>query len=126
VSLYIGFHLLDRQIIDRDGLDIGKVDDVELAIDDAGNMTVVALLAGPVALGPRLGRWLGAVVTGIAIRWHPQPDPDPIRIPYDLVADVGPAITLSVRRELLVEPRLEVWLREHLIRRIPGNEADGG
>ena len=126
MTLYIGFHLLDRQIIDRDGRDVGKVDDVELAIDDAGSMTVTALLVGPVALGPRLGRGLGGIVTGFATRLHPKPGTDPLRIPYDLVTTVGPAITLSVDREVLVEPQLESWLRDHLIGRIPGNEADGG
>jgi sporulation protein YlmC with PRC-barrel domain len=126
MTLYIGFHLLDRQIIDRDGQDIGKVDDVELTIDAAGTMTVTALLVGALALGPRLGGHPGEIVTGIAARLHPPPGTDPLRIPYDLVASVGPAITLSVRREMLVEPQLESWLRDHVIGRIPGNEAEGG
>jgi hypothetical protein len=38
----------------------------------------------------------------------------------DLVAGVTSAVTLSVRRELLVDPPLETWLRDHLIGRIPG------
>jgi sporulation protein YlmC with PRC-barrel domain len=126
MTLYIGFHLLDRQIIDCDGQDIGKVDDIELAIDHAGVMAVTALLAGPLALGPRLGGRLGDIVTGVAARLHPPPGTDPLRIPYDLVAEVGPAIKLSIRREMLVEPQLESWLRDHVIGRIPGNEAGSG
>jgi sporulation protein YlmC with PRC-barrel domain len=126
MTLYIGFHLLDRQIIDRDGEDVGKVDDVEFDIDDTGTMTVTALLVGPIALGPRFGGRPGEIVTGIAARLHPPPGTDPLRIPYDLVASVGAAITLSVHRDMLVEPQLESWLRDHVIGRIPGNEVDGG
>jgi sporulation protein YlmC with PRC-barrel domain len=126
MTRYIGFHLLDRQIIDRDGQDIGKVDDVELTIDHDGTITVTALLVGPLALGPRFGGRAAEVVTGIAARLHPPPGTDPLRIPYDLVDSVGPAIKLTVRRDLLVEPQLESWLRDHVIGRIPGNEADGG
>jgi sporulation protein YlmC with PRC-barrel domain len=125
MTLFIGFHLLDRQVLDRDGQDVGKVDDVELTIDESGPR-IKALLVGPLALGPRLGGWLGTCVTGIASRLHPDSEPGPIRIPYDLVQRVDAAIVLSVRRELLPEPQVETWLRQHLIGRIPGNEVDGG
>jgi hypothetical protein len=73
--MLIGFDLLDRQILDRDGEPVGKVDDV---------------------------------------------DRGPIRIPYDLVSELNSAINLSVHRELLPDPALESWLRDHLISRIPG------
>jgi hypothetical protein len=56
-------HLLDRQIVDRDGAMVGKVDDVELADGADGSLRVSGLLLGPAALlprfgGERLGRWL--------------------------------------------------------------------
>jgi hypothetical protein len=43
-----------------------------------------------------------------------------MRIPFDVVAGVDSAVKLSVRRELLPDPALESWLRDHLIGRIPG------
>jgi sporulation protein YlmC with PRC-barrel domain len=116
----VDFHLLDRQIVDVAGQRVGKVDDVELGTDDAGGLVVTALLVGQVALGRRIGgpfgRWLAAVATRLSSEHAPQP----LRIPYDQVADVGSHISLSLRRELLTTPALEVWLREHLIGRIPG------
>ena len=64
--LFVGFDLLDRQILDRDGQDVGKVDDVEFGLDEHGVPYLTALLVGPHALGPRLGGWLGRLVSGVA------------------------------------------------------------
>ena len=118
--MLIGFDLLDRQIVDRDGEPVGKVDDVELAAGADGVPYVSALLVGQQALGRRIGGWLGRCVENTARRLAPTPDATPIRIPYDLVARVDSAVNLSVRRELLADAPLEVWLRDHLIGRIPG------
>ncbi|MBL7255518.1 PRC-barrel domain-containing protein [Paractinoplanes lichenicola] len=111
MRLLIGFDLLDRQIVDRDGVPVGKVDDVELS-EDARTLT--ALLTGQSALGGRfggvLGRWITAAAGGA----------EPRRIPYDLVAKVDSAVHLAIKRELLAPPALEKWLDDHLIGRIPG------
>jgi sporulation protein YlmC with PRC-barrel domain len=119
-DVLLAFDLLDRQILDRDGEPIGNVDDLELAADDDGTLTVAALLVGQQVLGRRIGGWLGGLIENTARRLEPTPDQGPIRIPYDLVATVDSAVTLSVRRDQLTDPPLEVWLREHLIGRIPG------
>ncbi|BCJ47698.1 hypothetical protein GCM10010168_20570 [Actinoplanes ianthinogenes] len=113
--MLIGFDLLDRQIVDADGEPVGKIDDIEI-IDG----TVVALLCGQQALGERIGGALGRWIAAVARRMSEPPDQPPIRVPVDLIARVTSAVELSVRRELLVEPPLEGWLREHLIDRIPG------
>jgi sporulation protein YlmC with PRC-barrel domain len=118
--MLIGLHLLDRQILDRDGEPVGKVDDVELDIDDDGTPYVAALLVGQQALGERIGGRLGAWIAGTARRLSPDYDRGPIRIPYDLVAEVDSAVNLSVHREVLPDPALETWLRDHVIDRIPG------
>ncbi|PWU61978.1 hypothetical protein DLE60_02790 [Micromonospora globispora] len=118
--MLIGFDLLDRQILDRDGEPVGKVDDVELALDTDGTPYVAALLTGQQALGDRIGGGLGRWIADIARRLAPDRDRGPIRIPYDLVAELTSAVNLSVRREVLPDPPLETWLRDHLIARIPG------
>jgi sporulation protein YlmC with PRC-barrel domain len=121
----LAFDLLDRQILDLDGKPVGKVDDIELGIDDDGVPYVLALLVGQQALGRRIGGWFGRLVENVARRLEPTPDIGPIRIPYEVVARVTSAVDLSVRRELLAEPALEVWLRDHLIGRIPGASHSG-
>jgi sporulation protein YlmC with PRC-barrel domain len=122
-QLMVGFDLLDRQIVDSDGIPVGKVDDVEFTVDGEGRVRVEALLTGQRALGARFGGTLGRWITAVAARL----DIDrrgPRRIPYRLVADVDSAVHLRVRRELLAEPPLEAWLNEHLIGRIPGADDD--
>jgi sporulation protein YlmC with PRC-barrel domain len=123
--MLIGFDLLDRQILDVRGEPVGKVDDVELDRATDGSLSVAALLIGQKALGERIGGRIGRWIAGTARRLSHDYDQGPIRIPFDLVAEVGSAITLSVRREVLPDPALEAWLGEHLIGRIPG-ASDAG
>lgn len=118
--MLIGFDLLDRQILDRDGEPVGKVDDVELALGEDGTPYVAALLVGQQALGDRMGGWLGRWLADVARRLAPDRERGPIRIPYDLVAELNSAVNLAVSRDLLPDPPLEVWLRDHLVARIPG------
>ncbi|MFI5908115.1 hypothetical protein [Dactylosporangium sp. NPDC051541] len=135
MSILIGFDLLDRQIVDLAGEAVGKVDDVELTVDvgEHGERVprITALLVGPQALGRRLGGRLGRWISGVAGRLHPAANPDPLRIPWDIVAErehpveSGSAVRLTVRRELLTEPALEEWLREHVIEHIPGAHRAG-
>jgi sporulation protein YlmC with PRC-barrel domain len=122
--MLIGFHLLDRQILDRDGQPVGKVDDVELTYRADGSLHVSALLLGQEVLGDRIGGVLGRSIAGIARRLSGEGGRPPQRIDMDLVADIGEAITLSVKRELLPDPPLEAWLNDHLITRIPGNSHE--
>jgi sporulation protein YlmC with PRC-barrel domain len=124
VRLFIGFDLLDRQILDREGLPVGNVDDVEMAVAEDGTLSVSALLVGAQAWGDRLGGRLGDTIAGMATRLQRRTPPGPIRIPIDIVRDTGAAVTLSLSRDLLTEPELETWLREHVIARIPGSSAD--
>jgi sporulation protein YlmC with PRC-barrel domain len=118
--MLIGFDLLDRQILDLTGEPVGKVDDVELGRDADGDLRITALLVGQRALGERIGGRLGRWIENTARRLSPDYDSPPMRIPFDLVAEITSAINLSVRRELLPDPPLEVWLRDHLIGRIAG------
>ena len=119
--LRLGFHLLDRQIVDVIGQPVGKVDDLELDVEPGtGRVLVTALLSGQRVLGERIGGRVGTWMASIARRLQPADDPPPIRIDIRAVADIGSAIRLSVRREVLPTPPLEVWLEGKLIDKIPG------
>ena len=120
-QLRIYFHLLDRQIVDTDGEPVGKVDDVELTLDEAtGRLQVTALLNGQQVLGQRLRGRLGRWMAGVARRLHPVENPPPLRIELRQIADIGSAVHLTVRRDTLPTPPLEHWLADHVISRIPG------
>ena len=112
-------HLLDRQILDVDGTPVCTVDDLEVhGVDGAdrpdGTQTAVvtALLSGAV-LATRIfgGRPPPA-------RWH--------RIRWSDVTDVGTTLDLGVRSEELDVTWPERWVRDHIIRRIPGGSHDPG
>jgi sporulation protein YlmC with PRC-barrel domain len=113
--------LLDRQVVDRDGGLICKVDDVELTATDDGGYVVTALLAGPLALGPRLPGRLGRWTVALAKRWSTDPEPAPRRIPFERVTELGSAVVLDRSRDQLGIAPLEDWVRTHVIDRIPGS-----
>jgi sporulation protein YlmC with PRC-barrel domain len=133
-EILVGFDLLDRQIVDVAGESVGKVDDVELTVDPDdpdGAPRITALLVGPQALGRRLGGRLGHWISALTGTLHPAEHPDPLRIAWDLVSERehpvenDNSVRLTVRRELLTEPALETWLRQHVIDRIPGADHAG-
>ena len=119
--LEAGLHLLDRQLIDKDGRLAGKVDDLELTIPDGGGPPVVtAILAGPGALSRRLGGRFGAWLEAVANRLRDGDDREPARVAFGVVKRVGSAVELSVAKAELDTNRLEAWTREHIIGHLPG------
>lgn len=115
--------LLDRQVVDSEDVPVCKVDDLELE-QEQGSWRVSAILAGPGALGPRLG----ATLTGIHRRMRGLQEPGPPAIPWREVVRFGSDVRLSVPRDGLsadLDP-LEHWLRVHVIGRIPGSRRASG
>ena len=119
-------HLLDRQVLDVDGVPVCTLDDLELEAlelgvvdggreddlppDGSRTFAVTELLSGPV---------LGTRVFGgrpPAARWH--------RLPWRDVAEVGSAVHLGVRGADLDATWLERWTRDHVVGRIPGGHHD--
>lgn len=97
-------HLLDRQLLDRDGEMLGKVDDVELTDTGTGSasgLVVTGVLTGPAALARRLG---GRVGGGLASTWGQlrisEPDRTrPWRIDWEDVDRLDSAVHLAVPRD---------------------------
>jgi sporulation protein YlmC with PRC-barrel domain len=97
-------HLMDRQVVDRDGLMVCKVDDVELTEHPDGSWEVTGLLAGPPALVPRYGGRLGRGLEGSWRRLGVQESDRlvPWRIGLALVDELGSGVTLLAEREGLL------------------------
>lgn len=93
-------HLMDRQVVDSEGLLVCKADDLELTEAEDG-LHVTALLVGAPVLVPRLGQWLGE-------RWRRLGDAQadrllPYRIGLEEIDRVTEEITLrGPRRHSLV------------------------
>jgi sporulation protein YlmC with PRC-barrel domain len=118
--LEAGLHLLDRQLVDKDGRLAGKVDDLELTFPDGGGAPLVtAILAGPGALSRRIGGRLGAWLEAVANRLR-EGDTEPARVPFAVVKRIESAVDLSVAKAELETNRLEAWTRQHLIGHLPG------
>jgi sporulation protein YlmC with PRC-barrel domain len=122
--LDLSLHLLDRQIVDRDGRMIANVADLDLEMGADGDLYVTGLLCGAQALGPRLGGRLGWWVTQTARRLARDVDPSPGRIDIGLVDEIGSSVVLAADHgDIHVSP-LERWFERYLISRIPGSRHE--
>jgi len=110
-------HLLDRQVLDVDGVPVCTVDDLELHGVDGSDLpdgtqaaVVTSLLSGAV-LATRIfgGRPPPS-------RWH--------RIRWAHVVDVGTTVALGVHGDELDVTWTERWVRTHVIGRLPGGRHD--
>jgi hypothetical protein len=113
--------LLDRQIVDVDGMAVGKVDDVELVEDADGVLVPTGLMVGMAALLPRLGDHSGPRLYRNWVRLAPAHAERrrPGVIDMGLVEDVTSEVHLSVERDGILHRRLEVP-EEHPVRRTLG------
>jgi len=118
-ELDLELHLLDRQVVDRDGRRLCNVDDLELEIGEDGHPYVTSILVGSRVLGRRIGGRLGHWMDAISSRLA---DSDELpSIDFGYVVEIGNDIKLSrSREELRVDP-LERWVHDNVIARIPGS-----
>jgi hypothetical protein len=106
-------HLLDRQMIDVDGVPVSTVDDVELTgleyglpINHDEPPRVTAMLVGAVVLTRIFGGDLPRS------RWD--------RIGWEDVTRLGTVVELRAHADDLDATWLERWFRDRIIARIPG------
>jgi sporulation protein YlmC with PRC-barrel domain len=113
----IGRQILDQQLVDRNGLDMGKVDGIVLELRDDAPPRIAALLTGGHLLVRRLHPRLEAWARWLRPRWGPK-DREPLRIPWSKVMKIG----VDVKVDLAADEAIpwEHWVREHIISRIPG------
>jgi sporulation protein YlmC with PRC-barrel domain len=100
-------NLLDRQVIDVDGLFVCNVDDLAVVEEPDGTMAVRGLLVGPAALWPRMsgrfGGWLRETWQRLGVQYADRSVP--FHIGLDVVDQVGSAVELSVARNGLLTLR---------------------
>jgi hypothetical protein len=122
---FASLDLLDRQLRDRDGVECGNVDDLELTRADDGTLYVTALLAGPGVLWYRLGRRrLGAWIQRVHRRTGFADEADHTRIPIELAHQISASIDVAVDRADLATTAVERWTGDHVIGHIPGHDHD--
>lgn len=107
-------HLLDRQLVDHDGDPVGIVDDLELdGIEPDRDIP-----AG--APAPRVTGILSGQVLGTRIFGGSPPRSRLREVPWDKVIRVGVTVEVAPTDIIADVHWVEQWLRDHVIRHIPG------
>ncbi|WP_431323289.1 PRC-barrel domain-containing protein [Rhizobium sp. YTU87027] len=109
--------VLDKQVIDRNGSRIGKVDGLILSVADEEPPKVAFIEMGTPTLLRRLSRNL--------YDWLPSGmnRSPPYRIPWFKVEDVGVDVKVDVDGTGTPLERGQEWLRRHVLRYFPGGRS---
>ena len=110
--------LLDKQVVDRNGRMLGRVDGIVLDRYEDGPPRLAAILIGPVALGfrlhPALGRWMAALERTFGLERG-----RPVRIDVRRISRIGRYVRTDLASSetaaFAVERRLRRW-----VGKIPG------
>ncbi len=106
--------VLDTQMLDELRDPMGRVDGLVLELRDGAPPRLAFIEMGGVVLArrihPRLGAWL-ARVRGVT----------PFRIPWERVRNVGLDVEVDICRDDTPAMTIECWLRDHIVRHIPGS-----
>lgn len=121
--------ILDQQVVDRDGLPFGRIDDIEVDLEgDAGSAgpELTRLLCSQEALGERLGGIVGGLLARTARRLRRASSPAGGF--FFEAGDVDrwePVVRLHARFRDLDAAPLETWLSDQVVNRLPGaSDAD--
>lgn len=114
--------LLDAQLVDRDRLPIGRIDDLELTPGAEGvGPEIESILTGSQALGDRIGGLAGRWMSSASARLRSDSEPGPPSIPASLIVELKPLVKLGVGfGDLPSIAGLERWLADHFVERLPG------
>jgi hypothetical protein len=112
--------LLDKQLVDRNQVKIGKVDGLVAELKPDVPPRIVAVELGSITLARRLGARPGRWMAWLAARLGGERNAEPHHIAWNKVRDIGVDIDvdIDVRRTAIFD--WQDWLRDHVIRRIPG------
>jgi hypothetical protein len=112
--------VLDKQIVGKDDVKIGKVDGLIVALRKGRPPRVVALELGTATLAYRigmpLGRWVERIERRLGITG------DRVRIRFEHVVRSGIDVEVDIDAKKTAALKLEDWLRNHVIGRIPGSQ----
>jgi sporulation protein YlmC with PRC-barrel domain len=117
MKMDLGRQVLDQQLVDRSNLNIGKVDGIVLELRDNEPPRVAAILTGGHVLARRLHPWIERAAARLTRRWGPTAS-EPFRIPWSKVKKIGVDVKVDIAADEVMP--WEHWVRDHILRRIPG------
>jgi sporulation protein YlmC with PRC-barrel domain len=114
----LGF-ILDQQVVDRKGEQMGKVDGIMVQLREGKPPRVSHLVIGGGTAARRLHpRWAGWLLRWRR-RWGPKDDAA-LSVPWSKVRKVGIDVEVDVDAERTPALAWEHWVRDRIIGRIPG------
>jgi sporulation protein YlmC with PRC-barrel domain len=113
----LGREVLDQQLVDRSGINMGKVDGVVLELREDGPPRISAILTGGHLLARRLHPRLESLARWLTRRYGPG-QMEPMRISWEKVMKIG--VDVKVDMEAQEGSPWEHWVRDHILSRIPG------
>ncbi|WP_027036318.1 hypothetical protein [Mesorhizobium ciceri] len=112
--------LLDKQVVDREQVKIGKVDGLVAELRSGKPPRIIAIELGSITLARRLGarpgRWMARLAVKLGGRQHGEPH----RIAWHKVKDIGIDLEFDIDVRETSIFAWQDWLRDHVIGRIPG------
>jgi hypothetical protein len=116
--------VLDKPLVDRDDTLMGRVDGIVLEWTPDAPPHVRYLESGFVVLARRLGARMERLVIAIRERWSIR-ETARYQIPWTKVLDLQPReLKIAVQAEETPAFAWERWLRDRIIKRIPGAGFD--
>jgi hypothetical protein len=112
--------LLDKQLVDRDGEPLGRVDGVVMAYTVDAPPRITHLELGAQTLARRLPQPFQGVLAALARRLTPRGDA-PYRIEASRIIHLGRKIKIDIDGARSAARETERWIRDHIITRIPGS-----
>jgi hypothetical protein len=116
--IYLVRDVLDTQVLDRKKRAIGKVDGIGLELRDGAPPRVAYFESDAVTAWRRFGRRTGRWAARIASWWRGPGHP--YRFPWLRVLDLDIDMEIDVDAERTPAFDFERWLREHVVRYLPG------
>ena len=115
--------LLDNQLVDRDKVNLGKIDGIVIHVAQGKQPRVTHLESGALILARRLGpRWeriVAFMTRHFGVRKNPV-----YRVPWSKVTKTGIDVYIDIDGTKSDAFAWEHWLNDHLIGRLPFAHAD--
>jgi hypothetical protein len=112
--------LLDKQLVDRDGEPLGRIDGIVMAYTADAPPRIRYLEIGAQTLARRLPRPFRGVLASLARRLTPR-GTQPYRIDVARIIQLGRRIKIDIDGTRSAACETERWIRDHIIARIPGS-----
>jgi sporulation protein YlmC with PRC-barrel domain len=112
--------VLDKQVVDANGDNAGRVDGMILEVRDGAPPRLVAIEISPITLLARFSRRLAAWYAKRDARLGPGRG-TPYRVPWESVQRSKLSVTLDRSADDTPIIAMEDWLRVTIIERLPGS-----